>query len=222
MKRVLIVVEGQTEERFVKTLLQPALEPIGLAITPTIVATKRVKDGATFKGGLHSYGQFREHLRRVLTGSGGSALVTSMIDYYALPADFPGMSDRPAQGTPRQRVQHVENALQADIDQLNFLPFIALHEFEAWLFSDAATVPSVLAQPQQLQAFASIANAHAPEDINEEPATAPSKRLLGLFPGYRKALHGPPAAQRIGLPTIRARCPHFDHWLSRVEAHAAA
>lgn len=221
MKRVLIVVEGQTEERFVKTVLQPALEPIGLAITPTIVATKRVKDGGTFKGGIHSYGQFREHLRRVLVGSGG-ALVTSMIDYYALPTDFPGMSDRPAHGTPRQRVQHVERALQVDVGQPNFLPFIALHEFEAWLFSDPQTVPSVLAQPRQSAAFASIANAHAPEDINEKPETAPSRRLLDLFPGYRKALHGPPAAQRIGLPTIRARCPHFDHWLSRVEAHAAA
>jgi hypothetical protein len=221
VKRALIVVEGQTEERFVKTVLRQVLEPIGVDLRPTIVATKVVKDGANFKGGLRSYGQFREHLRRVLEGSGG-ALVTSMLDYYALPADFPGMSTRPVGGTPRQRVEHVESELRTAIGQQNFLPFIALHEYEAWLFSDSVTVPGVLTEPHKQAAFAAIADSMAPEDINEGPTTAPSKRLLALFPLYRKGLHGPLAAGRIGIPAIRAKCPHFDGWLQQLEQYAAA
>ncbi|KQU73663.1 MULTISPECIES: DUF4276 family protein [unclassified Rhizobacter] len=221
MKRALIVVEGQTEERFVKTVLRQVLEPIGVDIRPTIVATKVVKDGANFKGGLRSFGQFREHLRRVLQGSGG-ALVTSMIDYYALPADFPGMVSRPLGGTPRQRVEHVERELRIAIGQQNFLPFIALHEYEAWLFSDSVTIPGVLTEPHKQGAFAAIADAMAPEDINEGPATAPSKRLQAMFPLYRKGLHGPLAAERIGIPAMRAKCPHFDGWLLQLEHYATA
>jgi len=62
--------------------------------------------------------------------------------------------------------------------------------------------------------------AGAPEDINETPEGAPSKRILRIFPGYRKLLHGPTIAERIGLKTIREQCPHFDDWLTRLEAYA--
>lgn len=221
MKRALVVVEGQTEERFVKSVLQPPLQAAGLWLTPTIVVTKVVKDGPNFKGGLRSFGQFREHLNRVLVSS-GSALVSSFVDYYALPVDFPGMSTRPAGATPRQRVEHVEAALAAEIGRANFVPFIALHEYEALLFSDPVTVPSLLTAPEQQPAFAAIANAMAPEDIDEGPDTAPSKRIQRLFPGYRKVLHGPTAAGRIGLGAMREKCPHFAQWLGRLEAFAAA
>lgn len=39
-----------------------------------------------------------------------------------------------------------------------------------------------------------------------------------LYPSYRKALHGPQIALRIGLAAIRARCPRFAAWLARLEA----
>ena len=104
----------------------------------------------------------------------------------------------------------------------NFVPFLALHEYEAWLFADSVTVPQLLTQPQKQAQFAAITQAFEPEDINESAATAPSKRLLAMFPGYRKVLHGTLATERIGLTTIRARCPHFAAWMERLEAYAAA
>lgn len=61
----------------------------------------------------------------------------------------------------------------------------------------------------------------APEDINENPDPAPSKRLKQVFPSFKKTLHGPTAAKRIGLDSIRARCPHFDSWIARLEELAA-
>ena len=50
-KRVLILVEGQTEERFVKDVLGPAFWAKELFFHPTLLVTKRVKDGPNFKGG---------------------------------------------------------------------------------------------------------------------------------------------------------------------------
>jgi hypothetical protein len=56
-----------------------------------------------------------------------------------------------------------------------------------------------------------------PEEINDDPATTPSARVLNLFPGYRKRLHGSLTTGRIGLDTIRSECAHFNEWLAKLE-----
>jgi hypothetical protein len=60
-----------------------------------------------------------------------------------------------------------------------------------------------------------------PEEINDSPETAPSKRLRTLVPGYQKPLLGVLAILEIGLAAIRAECPHFDGWLKTLEALVA-
>ncbi len=55
------------------------------------------------------------------------------------------------------------------------------------------------------------------EEIDESPDRAPSKRIEGLYPGYPKPLLGTLGALEIGLPGIRAACPHFSSWVSRLE-----
>lgn len=221
MKRAYLVVEGQTEERFVKDVLSAHFEPLSLYLTPIIVTTKVVKDGPNFKGGLCNFARFERDVRSVLQGSGG-ALVTTVVDYYALPDDFPGMANRPMHLPPISRVLHVEQMLRGHfIRHANFLPFIALHEYEAWLFANATAVPSVMTLPAATVEFQKISTI-PPEDINDHPDTAPSKRLKRLYPGYRKPLHGPIAAGLIGLAAIRARCPHFSAWLTRLETYAGS
>src|SRR6185295_15198810 len=95
MKRGLVLVEGQTEERFVTECLAPYLLPKQLALIPTIVATRRPAGRPHFKGGVVSYGQIQRDLGLLLRDS-DVAIVTTLLDYYALPDDFPGMADRPA------------------------------------------------------------------------------------------------------------------------------
>jgi hypothetical protein len=46
--------------------------------------------------------------------------------------------------------------------------------------------------------------------------TAPSKRLLRLYPRYRKTSDGPLAIAEIGIDAIRKDCPHADAWLTAV------
>jgi hypothetical protein len=60
------------------------------------------------------------------------------------------------------------------------------------------------------------------EEIDDQPETAPSRRIAKLFPGYRKGgslvAHAPIIIKRIGLETVREACPHFNHWLAKLEA----
>jgi hypothetical protein len=222
-KRALILVEGQTEERFVKDVLGPAFFEKGLFFSPTLLVTKRVKDGPNFKGGVTNFAKFENDARRLLSSPGG-ALVTTLLDYYGLPMDFPGMGTRPANAPALRRVTHVEAALHVHFGQaVGFLPFLMLHEFEAWLFADPAVLPRVLTDSKPASEFAAIrAAVKTPEEINERPDWAPSKRIERLFPAYKKTAHGPIAAKRIGIDKIRSDCPHFDHWLRKLEAFAEA
>jgi len=55
--------------------------------------------------------------------------------------------------------------------------------------------------------------------IDDGAHTAPSKRIIAVLPDYEgaKPVIGPQVAALIGLDTIRAKCPHFAAWLSRLE-----
>jgi hypothetical protein len=52
--------------------------------------------------------------------------------------------------------------------------------------------------------------AGGPELVNDDPRTAPSKRLLRYYPGYVKTLDGPLAVAELGVPARRVKCPHLD------------
>jgi len=222
-KRVLILVEGQTEERFTKDVLAPAFWEKELFFHPTILMTKRVKDGPNFKGGVTNFAKFRNDAQRLLN-SAGDALVTTMLDYYRLPLDFPGMQSRPNNRAPLQRVLHVEAAIAKDFGAPpNFLPFLVLHEFEAWLFSSPVELPRAMTEPQKQPRFEAVRAAVAtPEEINDRPQLAPSKQIESIFPAYKKTLHGPTIAARIGLERIRTECPHFHDWIAKLETFAAS
>jgi len=218
MKRALVLVEGFTEERFVKDVLQEHFWALHLHMAPTLLVTKRVKDGPNFKGGVSNFKKFENDVSRLLHGAGNS-LVTTFLDYDGLPGDFPGMNTRPATG-PLGRVTHVEQAIAAHFGSpQSLVPYLSLHEFEALLFSSADELPRTLTEVEKQAQFAAIRTAYVtPEDINENDW--PSYRILAIFQAYRKALHGPIAAKRIGLARLRAECPHFDDWIGRLENYA--
>jgi hypothetical protein len=85
-----------------------------------------------------------------------------------------------------------------------------MHEFEALVFSHPPTICEVLRSPESEEDVQAIRDEFStPEEINDDPNTAPSKRLLNLFAEYRKRLHGLIAARRIGVETMLSECPHF-------------
>lgn len=218
MKRVLALVEGQTEETFLDGVIAPWLMDCGLAITPTLVTTKRIKGGNDFKGGLGSYARVRQQLIRLL-GDSDIVALTTMFDYYGLPEDFPGMEDLPASGASK-RVEHLEASLRNDLSDPRFVPYFSLHEFEALLFVEPHELARIF--PEKPTIASTVAEWQetglGPEDINDGPDTHPSARVKKLAPLYRKTAHGPLVTARVGLKPLRQACPHFDGWLSRLEA----
>jgi hypothetical protein len=127
-----VLVEGQTEETFVRDVLGPHLLGFQTALHVTIISTKRIKTGGKFRGGVTSYAQVRREVRNLLEDT-GAVTVTTMIDYYALPGDFPGQANLPRGGTCYQRAEHLERAFQSEISHRRFLPYLSLHEFESLL-----------------------------------------------------------------------------------------
>ena len=87
MNQVIALVEGPTEEGFVKEILRPYLQRYNVWITPTIINTKIVKDGKNFKGGSVYFGKVQRDLQRILKDN--SIYVTTFFDFYRLGTDFP-------------------------------------------------------------------------------------------------------------------------------------
>lgn len=215
MKRVLVLVEGQTEERFVKEVLGSHLFSFAVDITAVILKTSESPRG---RGGVSNYAKIRGDVLRLLRDTSVTA-VTTMLDYYGLPNDFRGKDTLTASALPYERVEHLEKAFAGDIDDPRFLPFLMLHEFEALLFADIEKLLEVIpGVSQHARKTLLQLTEQPPEAINDNENTHPARRIQQCIPGYSKVLHGVLAVQRIGLEIIRQKCPHFNSWLSKLEA----
>jgi hypothetical protein len=53
----------------------------------------------------------------------------------------------------------------------------------------------------------------SPEHINNNPDTAPGKRIKALITEYDKVIYGSLVALEVGLEGIRQECPLFDRWV---------
>lgn len=218
MKRLLILVEGPTEERFVNLVLRDHLLAHSVISIPRILLTKRVDNGPNFKGGVTNWEQIKRDLRNLL-GDTNAAGITTLIDYYGLPRDVPGMSTR--KGSPGARVAYVEKAIADQFNDRRLRPFLMLHEFEAMLFTNIKKWEHRFDDPAALARLKKDVAGLEPEDINETPQGAPSKRILRRLEDYEKPFHGPDALKDIGLDAIREACPHFAAWLTWAESLAA-
>jgi hypothetical protein len=134
MRRLHILVEGQTEEIIVRETVMPYFSSADVCVTCSIHKTKRPAGGPAYRGGLSNWPKVHQELQLLLRDNSIS-LVTTLFDYYAFPADAPGMANRP-HGSPYGRVQHVEQALADAVGDERFLPNLVLHEIEAWVLAD--------------------------------------------------------------------------------------
>ena len=210
MIQVLAIVEGDTEEQFVSKVLGPALNSEALHIKPINWH------------GIKKYARARRELVQFVKT--GPHVITTMFDYYGLPLDWPGRSD--ARSKPHgENVRHVEQELLADVAgddvalQQKLIPYIQYHEFETLLFCDPAVVARRIGDESKARLIQAAVDEFDGdvERINDDPATHPSARLAGIFPGYQKPLYGRMAVEAMGLAVLRDRCPHFGEWLSKLQ-----
>lgn len=214
-----MLVEGQSEKAFAERTLKPWLQARGVFLHRAVLLwTKRLPEGGGFRGGVSSWRQIRNNLELLLTDS--DATVTTMLDFYALPGDTPGVTEHQGQGSPAEQASHIQRAMAASLSQgSRLLPFLALHEFEAWLFAAPAVVAEHFGRAALEASLAREAErAGGPESINQGPDTHPKATLKRLHPAYSETADGPTVLEKIGLDAVRAKCPHFDAWLRQLES----
>jgi len=225
MVRLYLFAEGPTERTFADVVIKPHLANFGVYMYKPILIANSRHHGQVHRGGVgYSYQTLHDDIAGFARGQrAGDVFITTMIDFFRIHRDFPGRHDPEAQPPhpPQDRVAHLQRRFADDIADTRFLPFIQLHEFEAYLFCGpahfAASFPQARAEIVLLQQIAD--GVATPEEINDGPTTAPSKRIEAALPGYGrgKVAVGPRVAELIGLPTIRAKCPHFNDWVTKLE-----
>lgn len=217
MTRLLMLVEGQSEEIFVKQTLTPYLVQHGVYVqSPIVLWTKRLSGGGGFRGGVSNWNQIRRDLLPLMRD--GDAWVTTLLDFYGLPEDFPGLSEALGAGNARERVIALQERFSAEINHQRFIPFLALHEFEAWLFSAPDTVEEHFGKAHLAEKLRNVVQeVGAPELINHGATTHPKARLRTLVEAYKETSDGPTLLEKIGITSVRKACPHFDSWLQRLE-----
>jgi hypothetical protein len=222
--RLNFIVEGHAEEAFVNQILCPHLGGHDVVCAARRVEFSR-RRGVIYRGGLIDWSKAARDIDRWRReDANADTRFTTMFDLYKLPNEAPGRSEAANLTDPFSKVHAIEQAVNATVNDQRFLPYVQLHEFEALLFAGADKLavfyPERSAEAQQL---VDVSTQHpSPEHIDEGATTAPSKRIIARIPEYEggKLTASPIVLERIGLTTLRQRCPHFGAWLTCLESLA--
>ena len=233
--RILITAEGETERIFVENVLALHLGNRGLfASARKVLTSKNRETGYESRGGFRRNDAYKTVRADIITwmkqDRAADVCFTTMFDLYALPEDFPGAEPAKTISDPYKKVTALEQALKNDIEQEHdaigsrrFIPYIQLHEFEALILSDPRRLDwQYMEHEREIQnLIALVASKNGnPELINDDYETCPSRRIIKEIPGYKrqKATVGPLIAKKIGIHTMREKCPHFNQWIDQMEA----
>lgn len=201
MSRLGMLVEGPTEVEFVKRVLARSLLDHGVVVTPVSMDGNVTRDrmARELADLLHSFDA-----------------VTSFVDFYG----FRDKADLTVDRLERAVEESAGRRIGRRRDASRVITYVQRHEFEGLLFADVDGFQNAgLAVDEACMGRLRAVRRGfpTPEDINDDSATAPSKRILALIPDYRKRLHGPLVAENVGLAAMRSECRRFGQWLARLE-----
>lgn len=215
---VVAIVEGRTEQIFVERVLAPYLGTKNIFIRATQISKPGQKGGdVKFSRAEKDIGSFLKQRP--------DTYVTQFFDYYGL-KEWPDL-DAISNQSHIEIAELLNNAANEHVirkygdyqAERRFIPYMAMHEFEALLFSDEAILAQAL-DVEIEQVTAIIAACGEPEQINNSRETAPSKRLNQLKQSgkFKKTTEGISIAEQIGVEKMRLRCPLFNQWLNQLES----
>lgn len=216
MKRVIVICEGPTEQEFCTDVLMPYFSERNIFIQSPLIK----KSG----GGIVPWKILKKQIEIHLKQE-PDAIITTLIDYYGIPEkyNYPGWHEAHNEPNRALRMDILENAMHQSISkkwQLRFIPYIQLHEFEGLLFNNVKVFTDNFTEYEftEFEDFQRIFDQFPnPEDINDNPETAPSKRLIRHIIGYNKIVYGATIASEIGLTRIREKCPRFNYWIEKIQ-----
>ena len=141
MTRLLVHVEGQTEEGFVNNVLAPHLYAHNFSsVSARLMGNARQRD---HRGGIRGWHTVRRDIVRHLQED-RNCIATTMVDYYGLPQHGPGAWPGRAQASEidfpdkaelveESLLIDLQEAIGVDFDVHRFVPYLMMHEFEALL-----------------------------------------------------------------------------------------
>ena len=208
--RLVIVCEGETEQRFCRDLLSGFL---GMEIDAPKIKRSN--------GGLVPWDILSTQLATLLKKE--NAVVSTLIDFYGIKKQhkFPGWEEI-ISSDKQKRVEDLEERMRnyfPDALRYRFIPYLQLQEFESLLFSNKEVLLNfVSSKGGDVKALEKLfSSSIPPELINGSQETSPSHRLQSAILGYQKVVHGIKLAKEIGITNMREKCPHFNQWLTTLQ-----
>ncbi|MCC8112970.1 MAG: DUF4276 family protein [Bacteroidales bacterium] len=218
-----ILCEGQTEEAFVSAVLKPHLKCHGIITKSIIVSTSR-----SGRGGVVSFSKIENDLNRLFKSNPDTENIenhfTTMIDFYALPTDFPNFQKSKSISDPYLCIDTLTRAFGEAIEEARFIPYIQLYEFETLIFCGLSVLlnrfPKAVKGISSLQKLL-LSKGENPELINGGYDTSPSHRIIKALRSdsynYDKVLSARVMSPEIGLERMREMCSHFNSWITQIE-----
>ena len=214
---IVVLVEGRTEQIFIEEIVGPYLAEKSIFMTPIIIS----KPGQ--KGGDVKFARVKNDIELHLKQRPDTFL-TLFVDYYGIKGDWPGLEKSKTKSATAEKAESVNSETKKQVERLfeghlaskRFIPYVAMHEFEALLFSE----PEILAEHlgvRRAEIEKILSECGGPEEIDDSPDSAPSKRLEKLSSRFKKTTTGIAIAKSTGLAKIRARCLLFDQWMTKIE-----
>lgn len=213
-KRMIILVEGDSEVKLMNRLIIPKLYEYIISrriVTPWSIEVCKIITNRILnkKGGNVNYDFLKNDIRRF--SSQGVATITTFLDFFRLPTSFPGYT------TDGNAIGEVESAMYEELKNSipnlqTFIPYIQKYEYEALLFSGMEGFEFLIDDEDSLAQLQSINDEYPnPEDINGGTETSPSKRLMKIF-NYHKVGDGEDIIEILGFERIYNKCPRFAQW----------
>jgi len=213
---VMVLVEGQTEQTFIKSLLSPYI----FNLTKQKVFLTPMQPGR--QSGDVRFERYEKDIGKHLKQR-NDTYITLMVDYYGV-KNWPGLEESKLQATHikkaevmnRETAKRVQELFPEQNREYRFIPYVSMHEIEALYFSDATSIAQIM-NIERTEIESILRKYGEPEAINDNPNTAPSKRLIKLSPEFKKTINGIAIAKAVGIQRMRERCSLFNEWVMRIE-----
>ena len=221
MKRLILIVEGETELEFVNLLLIPYLSKQGINASIQAIMI-------TMSGGGHGFNNiehFGNTIRPVLYNSDES-IITTMIDHYGINSEnkLPGYTECKLEQDIAVRLTKMESKLNDYVQSIkpyrHFIPYIQRHEMETLFFADPENGFGLENEKIKNEVLTLCTRFDSIEDINDTPEGAPSKRLADIYSNhqekYEKTVDGIEIAELTTIEKMLEKCPRFRMWVERL------
>ena len=111
MKRLYIIVEGQTEQEFVNSMIAAYMQQHGVyTVTPLLIRTSK-----TGRGGFVNYEHLKNDAKKLLSSKKSDLVVSTFVDFFRIP-EVPQKERWEKKATLIEQVEEMEQCIAEERD----------------------------------------------------------------------------------------------------------